>query len=120
MASKELVGELGPVPLSPALRTETAVFVSGQVPVQPDGSVPDDVGEQTRLVLDKVKELVEAAGSSMDKVVKTTVFLTNKADFAAMNAVYAGYFPGTPPTRSTIECGLMIDIKVEIEAIALL
>ena len=75
---------------------------------------------QTRLVLDKVKALVEAAGSSMDKVVKTTVFVTDRAEFGAMNKVYAEYFPTEPPARSTIECGLMIDIKVEIEAIALL
>ena len=108
------------IPLSPALIAGNMVFVSGQVPVDDDGAVVDGIEAQSRLVLDKIKDLVESAGSSMDKVVKTTVFLTDKKDFASMNSVYAEYFPTSPPARSTVECGLMIDIKVEIEAIALI
>ena len=114
------VGAVTNIPLSPALIAGNMVFVSGQVPVDDDGAIIDGIEAQSRLVLDKIKDLVESAGSSMDKVVKTTVFLTDKKDFAAMNSVYAEYFPTSPPARSTVECGLMIDIKVEIEAIALI
>lgn len=114
------VGAITNIPLSPAMIAGNMVFVSGQVPVDEDGAIVDGIEAQTRLVLDKVKELVESAGSSMDKVVKTSVFLTDKKEFAAMNSVYAEYFPASPPARSTVECGLMIDIKVEIEAIAVI
>ena len=117
--SKTVIGTSAGPPLSPALKTESFIFVSGQVPLRDDRSIPDGIEAQTRLVLDQVKALVEKAGSSMDKVVKTTVFLTDKADFPGMNAVYAEYFPSAHPARSTIECQLMLDIKVEIEAIAL-
>ncbi len=116
---KETIGTVTHIPLSPAIKTKTLVFVSGQVPTDDEGCIVEGIEAQTRLVLDKIKDLVEAAGSSLDKVVKTTVFLTNTEDFAAMNAVYAEYFPDSPPTRSTLRCELMIDIKVEIEAIAL-
>ena len=112
------IGEVSRIPLSPAVIQGNMVFVSGQVPVDDNGKIVEGIEAQTRLVLDKIKELVEAAGSSMDRVVKTTVFLTDKADFAAMNSIYSEYFPASPPARSTVECGLMIDIKVEIEAIA--
>ena len=118
LAMPKTVGEVSRIPLSPAVIQGNTVFVSGQVPVDDNGMILEGIEAQTRLVLDKIKELVEAAGSSMDKVVKTTVFLTDKTDFAAMNSIYAEYFPESPPARSTIECGLMIDIKVEIEAIA--
>ncbi|MCY4541493.1 MAG: RidA family protein [Rhodobacteraceae bacterium] len=116
---KETIGEITSIPLSPALKTEGLVFVSGQVPTDESGTVVEGVEAQTRLVMEKIRTLLEGAGSSIDKVVKTTVFLTDKADFAVMNAVYSEYFPEVPPTRSTIQCELMIDIKVEIEAIAL-
>ncbi len=114
------VGKVTSIPLSPALIAGDTVYVSGQVPVGDDGAIPEGVAAQTRLVMEKIKTLVEEAGSSMSSVVKTTVFLTDRKDFAAMNSVYAEYFPDAPPARSTVECGLMIDIKVEIEAIALL
>jgi len=117
---KQVIGTVGAIPLSPGLRTESFVFVSGQVPVGAAGATPSDVGAQTRLVLDKIKAILEEGGSSLAKVVKTTVFLTDVADFPAMNAVYAEYFPSEPPTRSTIRCELMLPaIKVEIEAVAL-
>lgn len=118
--TKEVIGTTGPIPLSPGLKTDNLIFISGQVPVDANGNTPDDVAEQTRMVLESLKSVVEAGGSSMDKVVKTTVFLTEVSDFAAMNAVYAEYFPTDPPTRSTIRCDLMLPgLKVEIEAIAL-
>lgn len=112
---KQVFGGKLAVPLSPAIATEDYVFVSGMVPDNLDG----DVKQQTREVLTKVKNLLEQAGSSMDKVVKTTVFLTDMADFPAMNEVYAEFFPNDPPARSTVGVALAIDAKVEIEAIAL-
>jgi enamine deaminase RidA (YjgF/YER057c/UK114 family) len=69
-------------------------------------------------VLENVKAALAQAGSSMDQVVKTTVFLTRVEDFAAMNKVYATYFPNSPPARSTIRAELMLDALIEIEAIA--
>ena len=106
------------IPLSPALKAGGFVFVSGQVPTDGDGRVVEGIENQTRLVLEKIRTLLESAGSSMDKVVKTTVFLQDKSEFAAMNAVYSEFFAEPWPTRSTVECNLMIDIKVEIEAVA--
>lgn len=119
MSRKEMIGTESQVPLSPALKAGGLVFVSGQVPTESDGRTPSGVEDQTRLVLDKMKELLEEAGSSMDNVVKTTVFLRSKSDFPAMNAIYSEYFSRPWPSRSTVECDLMIDIRVEIEAIAL-
>lgn len=119
MSLKEMIGPESHVPLSPALKAGEWVFVSGQVPTLANGEIVSGIEDQTRLVLDKIKSLLEEAGSSMDKVVKTTVFLQNKADFSAMNAIYAEYFSEPWPSRSTAECDLMIDIRVEIEAMAL-
>jgi 2-iminobutanoate/2-iminopropanoate deaminase len=107
------------VPLSPAVRAGDLVYVSGQVPTSKDGrAVSDSVEEQTRQVLDNVKAALALAGCTMGDVVKTLVILTDKRHFAAFNAVYASYFPEKPPARTTMEAGLMIDIKVEIDAIA--
>jgi reactive intermediate/imine deaminase len=106
------------VPLSPAVRAGDFVFVSGQVPVRNGAVVPGGVAAETRAVLDHVKACLELAGARMEDVVKTTVWLRDRADFAAFNAVYAEYFPKDPPARSTAESRLMIDIAVEIEAIA--
>lgn len=116
---RRVIGEKLPVPLSPAIQTEGFVFVSGQVPTKDDGSVPEGIEAQTRLVMEKVKALLEEGGSALDKVVKATVFLTDVGDFQAFNTVYGEYFPNQPPARSCIRCDLMIDIKVEVEAIAL-
>ena len=106
------------VPLSAAVVSNGFVFVSGQVPRNERGVVPEGIDAQTRLVLDNIKEALSKAGSSMDQVVKTTVFLTRVEDFAAMNKVYASYFPQEPPARSTIRAELMLDALIEIEAIA--
>lgn len=106
------------VPLSPAVRAGDFVYVSGQVPVR-DGSVVDGGIElQTRQVLDNVKAALALAGATMDDVVKTTVWIEDARDFGGMNKVYATYFPKEPPARTTVESRLMIDIKVEIEAVA--
>ncbi len=107
------------VPLSPAVRAGDFIFISGQVPVEPNGSVVDGgIEPQTRQVLENVKAALALAGAGMEHVVKTTVFLEDARDFGGMNKVYATYFAKEPPTRSTLECRLMIDIKVEIEAVA--
>ena len=119
MAQMEVIGTESKIPLSPALKAGGLVFVSGQVPTDSGGGIVSGIEGQTRLVLDKIKALLEEAGTSMDSVVKTTVFLQNKSDFPAMNAIYSEYFSRPWPSRSTVECDLMIDIKVEIEAIAL-
>jgi reactive intermediate/imine deaminase len=106
------------VPLSPAVRAGDFVFVSGQVPVVDGQIVPGGIAAETRAVLENVKKCLEMAGASMTDVVKTTVWLRDRDDFPAFNAAYAEYFPHEPPARSTAESRLMIDIAVEIEAIA--
>ena len=106
------------VPLSPAVRAGDFVFVSGKVPVRDGKVVSGGVAEETRAVLDNVTSTLEMAGCALSDVVKTTVWLRDRADFAAFNEAYAEYFPANPPARSTAESRLMIDIAVEIEAIA--
>lgn len=118
MADKRAFGQKTSVPLSPALRCGHVLYVSGQVPTDADGVTPEGIEAQTRATLDKVRDLVVEAGGSLDDVVKTTVFLKRVEDFAVMNRVYAEYFGDVPPARSSIRCDLMIDILVEIEAIA--
>ena len=95
------------------------VYTSGQLGLSPEGVLPATIEEQTRQSLENVKAVLEAAGSSMDKVVKTTVFLKNMDDFAAMNGVYAQYFSEPFPARSAIQVAkLPKDGMVEIEAVA--
>lgn len=116
--SKQTFGK-SHVPLSPAVRGGDFVFVSGQVPTDQSGKVvPGGIEEQTRQVLDNVKAALALADCTPDDVVKTLVILTDAKDFAAFNKVYATYFPQNPPARTTLEARLMIDIKVEIEAVA--
>ena len=107
------------VPLSPAVRAGDLVYVSGQVPTGKDGKVvPGGIEEQTKQVLENVKAALALAGCGMADVVKCLVILTDASEFGAFNKVYASYFPQDPPARTTLEAKLMIDIKVEIEAIA--
>jgi 2-iminobutanoate/2-iminopropanoate deaminase len=106
------------VPLSPAVRAGDFVFVSGQVPVVEGKVVPGGISAETRTVLENVKKCLEMAGCELSDVVKTTVWLRDRDDFPAFNAAYAAFFPVNPPARSTAESRLMIDIAVEIEAIA--
>ena len=99
------------------------VFTAGQIPLIPGTSSLREGGiqAQTRQSLNNVKGVLEAAGSGMDKVVKTTVFLADINDFAAFNAVYSEFFPEDPPARSTVQAGgLPVGALVEIEAVALL
>jgi 2-iminobutanoate/2-iminopropanoate deaminase len=97
------------------------LFTSGQIPLDPKTGqlVEGDIKAQTKQVLENLKAVLEAAGSSMKKVVKCTVFLADMADFAAMNEVYGEYFQQAPPARSAFQVAkLPKDAKVEIEAIA--
>jgi reactive intermediate/imine deaminase len=89
------------------------------VPTGPDGKVvAGGIAEQTKQVLENIKSALALAGAEMTDVVKCTVILTDVKDFAEFNKVYASYFPSEPPARTTLEAKLVIDIKVEIEAIA--
>lgn len=113
---------LAGAPYSQAIASRGLVFCSGQIPLDPQTQelVSDDVSEQTVRVIENLKGVLEAAGSSLADVCKTTVFLTDLDDFGAMNTVYARYFTDQPPARSTFEvCKLPGGAKVEIEAIAL-
>ncbi|MGH7769474.1 MAG: RidA family protein, partial [Candidatus Binatia bacterium] len=91
-------------PYEQAIRIDGFVFTAGQIPIDPrtGNFVEGGVAEQTRQVLENLKAVIEAAGSSMDRVVKATVFLKNMADFPAMNEIYAEYFGGAKPARSTV------------------
>lgn len=110
-------------PYSQAIKINGMVFTAGQVGLVPGTKTLAEGGieGQTRQVLENLKAVLEAAGSNLDKVVKTTVFLQSMDDFAAMNAVYATYFSAEPPARSTVEVArLPVGALVEIEAVALL
>lgn len=109
-------------PYSQAICADKLIFVSGQIPLEPlTGQLVDgDVVDQTRQVLNNIQAILQAAGSSMSGVVKTTVFLADLGDFGRMNEVYATYFPAQPPARATVQVArLPRDVRVEIEAIAL-
>ena len=107
-------------PYSQAIRSGNMLFCSGQTPVDPaTGLIPDGVEAQTEQVFKNVKNLLEATGAGMDKVVKTTVFIKDMNDFAAINGIYAGYFTEPYPARSCIEVArLPKDVLVEVEVIA--
>ena len=109
-------------PYSQAVKANGFIFISGQIPLDPRTQelVEGDVARQTGRVMENLKGIVEAAGSSLDRVVKTTVFLKDLADFPAMNEVYSRYFPANPPARATVQVArLPRDVGVEIELIAL-
>jgi 2-iminobutanoate/2-iminopropanoate deaminase len=116
--TKECFGKAA-VPLSPAVRAGDFVYVSGQVPTDAEGRVvPGGVAEQTEAVIANIRRVREMAGCTLADVVKTHVYLADARDFGAFNAVYGKHFSEEPPARTTAEARLMIDIKVEIEAIA--
>lgn len=109
-------------PYSQAIKVGEFVFTSGQVAIDPATGefIGGGIVEQTERVLKNVAAVLEAAGSSLDQVVKTLVFLADMNDFAAMNEVYGKFFTGAPPARSTVQAArLPKDARVEIEAVAL-
>lgn len=120
----EIINPLNkPTPvLSPAVKIGNIVYTAGQVGVDPktDTLAGPGIQEQTRQVMENLKMLLEAAGSSMDKVVKCLVFLTDMNDFQAMNEVYKSYFTANPPARSCVKVSALArpELIVEIEAIA--
>ncbi len=108
-------------PYSQAILAGNLLFCSGQIPLDPDTGalVEGDIALQTRRVLTNVGEILKAAGIKFDQVVKTTVFLADMNDFAAMNEVYATFFPAPAPARSTVAAaGLPKGARIEIEVIA--
>jgi 2-iminobutanoate/2-iminopropanoate deaminase len=106
-------------PYSQAMVSGSLLFTSGQIPLRPDGSlVEGGIEVQTQQVLDNLRAVIDAAGATLGQVVKTTVFLKNLEDFAAMNAIYAAAFGSHCPARSTVQVArLPRDVLVEIEAI---
>jgi 2-iminobutanoate/2-iminopropanoate deaminase len=109
-------------PYSQAIKANGFVFVSGQVPIDPATQqiITGDVSAQTDRILRNLTQILEAAGSSLAKVVRSGVFLKNMNDFAAMNEAYGKYFSSSPPARTTVEVArLPKDVLVEIDVIAL-
>jgi 2-iminobutanoate/2-iminopropanoate deaminase len=109
-------------PYSQAIRAQGLIFTSGQVAIDPATAqvVAGDVSAQTDRVLKNLSAILQASGSSLEKVLRCTVFLKNMGDFAAMNEVYGRYFKQAPPARSTVEVArLPKDVLVEIDSIAL-
>jgi len=109
-------------PYSQAIRAQGLIFTSGQIPIDPATSqiVAGDVSAQTERVLKNLAAILRASGSSLEKVLRCTLFLKNMGDFAAVNEVYGRYFKQEPPARSTVEAArLPKDVLVEIDVIAL-
>ncbi len=107
-------------PYSAAVEAGGFIFLSGQLPVDPaTGHVIHDIRQATHQVLINLQTLLEENGLSLNNVIKTTLFLTDMDDFAAVNEIYAGYFPADPPARSTVEVSeLPKGVLIEIDAIA--
>jgi len=125
MSKKIIKTAKAPLPVGPynqAVATGNLVYTSGQIPIDPKTNevCAGGITEQAQLVLKNLKAVLEASGSSLEKIIKNTVFLKNMSDFAAMNAVYKEFFDEkTAPARSTIEVArLPKDVLVEIEAVA--
>ncbi|MGE3907994.1 MAG: Rid family detoxifying hydrolase [Chloroflexota bacterium] len=118
--------EHAPIPRGPynqAVRVGDTIYVAGQMPIDPATNqiIDGDATAQARQVFSNIKAIVEAAGSSMERVVKTTIFLTDVSEFAAVNAVYAEFFTGTLPARSTVGVAALPGggAKLQVDAIAI-
>ena len=127
MSGKAILTKDAPSPIGPYSQGIAAsgplVFVAGQIPVDPKTGqvVAGDIKDQTRRVLTNVGAILHQAGCAMSDIVRTTVFVTDLGEFAAMNDVYAEFFKENPPARSTVQVSrLPKDVKVEIDAIAVL
>ena len=123
--SKEIIAtENAPAavgPYSQAIKVGSMVYTSGQIGLNPDGSgMVDGLEAQTHQVLKNLSAVLEAAGSSLGNVVKTTVFLSDINDYAVVNGIYAEYFTGNPPARSAVEvANLPLGALVEVEAVGI-
>jgi 2-iminobutanoate/2-iminopropanoate deaminase len=120
VATKEAPQAIGPY--SQAIKAGGFVFTAGQIPIDPATGklIEGDIKAQTERVLKNLSAVLVAAGSNMDRVVKTTVFLKNMSDFPAMNEVYGQFFKNEPPSRSTVQvAALPKDALIEIEEVAL-
>ena len=108
------------LPFSPAVKFGGLLFVSGQGPIDKNGNVvPGDIRAQTKDTLENFKRIMEAAGSSMDCVLQTTVYLKDLAEFSGMNEAYSSFFSDPKPARTTVQAGdLLFGMKVEIQGIA--
>ena len=108
-------------PYSQAIEVNGMVFASGQIPVNPaTGEIPEGIEAQAEQVLNNVKNLLAAAGASMEQVVKTTVFIQNMDDFGKVNEIYSTYFTGAFPARSCVEVArLPKDLLIEVEVTAI-
>ncbi len=126
MTRRVILTERAPRPVGPysqAIVANGLVFVAGQVPLDPGTGklVEGGIREQTRRVLENVKAILEAAGSSLEKVVKVNVYLKRAEDFAAMNEVYSQYFPKEPPARTTVITDMVREeflIEIDVTALA--
>ena len=110
-------------PYSPALKVGNLLFLSGSIPLDPVSGqiVPGGIAEQTRRVMDNIKALLDAAGAGFHHVARTTVFMVDLGEFAAMNEIYASYFTAPYPARSTVQVvKLPKDVRVEIDVIAVI
>src|SRR5215469_10077304 len=119
ISTSEAPGAIGPY--SQAVRSGSFLFCSGQIPLDPKSGeiVPGDIAAQTRRVLENIAAILKADGLGFDDVVKTTIFLTNLADFQIVNDIYGSYFKHEPPARSTVQVtALPKGVSVEIEVIA--
>ncbi len=120
IATKDAPEAIGPY--SQAIKVGTTLFLAGQIAIDPKSNKmidATDIEAQTKLTLENLKAVVEAAGMTMDDIVSTSVFMADLNDFAKMNAVYANYFKDKPPARATVQVArLPRDAKVEISAIA--
>ena len=107
-------------PYSQAIAFENLLFISGQGPIIPESDefILDSIESETQQTLSNIKIILEEAGSSMEKVLKITVYLANLEDFERMNAIYGKFFPGNPPARSCVQSGLLFDTNIEIDAVA--
>lgn len=118
ISTSKAPGAIGPY--SQGVKIGNLVYTSGQIPLNPiDGSMPASIEDQTKQSLENCKAILEEAGTSLDNVIKTTVFLADMNDFVKMNEVYSTYFSANPPARSAVQVAkLPKDAQIEIEMIA--
>lgn len=123
MKPEKILTKHAPAPIGPysqAMKLDKFIYTAGQIPIDPvTGSIPEGIQAQTEQSIKNLEQILIAAGSSLNNVVKTTVFLKDMNEFAAMNEVYGRFFSVSSPARSTVEVSrLPRDVRVEIEAVA--